>query len=79
MRPGDDIAAIYDIQPPQPGEKRLRAAFVVLAQNRDAPDVVLSMTRLLRRFNNTDTRFVVSSYGTAQRQHCDRMACCRVA
>jgi hypothetical protein len=56
VRPGDDIAAIYDIQPRQPGEPHLQAAFVVLAMNRDAPDVVLSMQRLLRRFNNTDTR-----------------------
>ena len=56
VRPGDDIAAIYDVQPRQPGEPHLRAAFVVLAMNRDAPDVVLSMQRLLRRFNNTDTR-----------------------
>lgn len=57
VRPGDDVAAIYDIQPLQPGEKRLRAAFVVLAQNGDTADVVLSMTRLLRRFNNTKTRY----------------------
>ena len=56
VRPGDDVAAIYDVQPRQPGEPHLRAAFVVLAMNRDAPDVVLSMQRLLRRFNNTETR-----------------------
>ena len=56
VRPGDDVAAIYDVQPRQPGEPHLRAAFVVLAMNRDAPDVVLSMQRLLHRFNNTDTR-----------------------
>jgi hypothetical protein len=56
VRPEDDVAAIYDVQPRQPGEPHLRAAFVVLAMNRDAPDVVLSMQRLLRRFNNTDTR-----------------------
>ena len=56
VRPGDDVAAIYDVQPRQPGEPHLRAAFIVLAMNRDAPDVVLSMQRLLRRFNNTDTR-----------------------
>ena len=59
VRPGDDVAAIYDVQPRQPGEPHLRAAFVVLAMNRDAPDVVLSMQRLLRRFNNTDTRSFV--------------------
>lgn len=58
VRPGDDIAAIYDVRPRQTGEPRLRAAFVVLAMNRDGPGVVLSMQRLLRRFNNTDIRCV---------------------
>jgi len=58
VREGDDIAAIYNVQPPQPGETPPRAAFVVLARNQDADGVVKSMQRLLRRFDNTDSRSV---------------------
>lgn len=56
MRVGDDMAAIYDVQPLQPGETHPRAAFVVLARSQDVEGVVTSMQRLQRRFDNSEFR-----------------------
>lgn len=64
VHPGDDTGALYGAPPLTEGQLRPRAAFVVLARSQDVDDVVVSMTRLLARYNNSATQCVPSPLST---------------